>query len=92
MNLQPLNATRATANLKTNVTQIQELATLWNSPALRQVFNIFNGAAANANLGSVSGNRMFYANDYMVSPLQCQWYYPPSWLLRFIAGLVTSLL
>lgn len=57
---------RATANLKTNLTQIQALGQLWNSADVAAVYNSLTASSTTANVGSLSGNRMFYANDYMV--------------------------
>jgi hypothetical protein len=60
---------RATANLKINLTQIQVLGQQWNSADISQVYNNLTSDTTNANSGSLTGNRMFYANDYMVSSL-----------------------
>lgn len=60
---------RATANLKTNLTQIQVLGQQWNSPSISQVYSNLTLNTTSANSGSLIGNRMFYANDYMASSI-----------------------
>ncbi|KAJ3511297.1 hypothetical protein NLJ89_g4185 [Agrocybe chaxingu] len=64
----PVADNQATANIKTNLTQLQTLGQLWNSGEITQVFNSLSSASASssANVGSLNGNKMFYANDYMV--------------------------
>ncbi|KAF9499708.1 polysaccharide lyase family 8 protein [Pleurotus eryngii] len=62
----PVSDNQATANLKTNLTQLQVLGQVWESQAITSVFNRLNSASSTANVGSLNGNRMFYANDYMV--------------------------
>ncbi|KAF4605272.1 hypothetical protein EYR40_004055 [Pleurotus pulmonarius] len=62
----PVSDNQATANLKTNLTQIQVLGQVWDSQAITSVFNRLNSASSTANVGALNGNRMFYANDYMV--------------------------
>ncbi|KAI0322716.1 polysaccharide lyase family 8 protein [Amylostereum chailletii] len=62
----PVADNQATENLKTNLTQLQVLAAEWDSPELMQVFNDLSINTTDANAGSLMGNRMFFANDYMV--------------------------
>ncbi|GLB36184.1 putative polysaccharide lyase family 8, N terminal alpha-helical domain [Lyophyllum shimeji] len=62
----PVSANQATAHLKMNLTQIQVLGQLWDSSAISQVYSNSAFATTDANSGGLSGNRMFYANDYMV--------------------------
>ncbi|TFK41123.1 polysaccharide lyase family 8 protein [Crucibulum laeve] len=57
---------QATANLKTNLTQIQVLGQLWDSAEILNVFNTLSLQTEDANVGPLQGNRMFYTNDYMV--------------------------
>lgn len=57
---------RATENLKTNLTQMQVIGQLWDSPEITNAFNTLSVNSTTANIGSFNGNRMFYANDYMV--------------------------
>lgn len=59
---------RATENLKTNLTQLQVLAQEWDSQPLLQAFNDLSTTATTANQGNLIGNRMFYANDYIIRP------------------------
>lgn len=49
-----------------NVTQIGELGQLWNSDKLQSIASNLEANDTDANVGSLNGNRMFYANDYMV--------------------------
>lgn len=62
----PVSANQATANLKMNLTQIQVLGQQWGSSAISQVYSNLVLATTDANSGGLNGNRMFYANDYMV--------------------------
>ncbi|KAJ8508557.1 hypothetical protein ONZ45_g9168 [Pleurotus djamor] len=57
---------RATAQLNINLTQVQELGNLWNSDVLTRFAQSLSGVASSANVAKLTGNRMFYANDYMV--------------------------
>lgn len=61
----PVN--RATASIKINITQIEELGELWDSDVMTSVYESLNSSSKDANSGKIHGNRMFYANDYMVS-------------------------
>ncbi|KAA1468236.1 polysaccharide lyase family 8 protein [Dentipellis sp. KUC8613] len=62
----PVADNQATENTKTNLTQLQVLGQEWNSAPLTQAFNDLSLATTTANAGALLGNRMFYANDYMV--------------------------
>ncbi|KAJ8522567.1 hypothetical protein ONZ45_g913 [Pleurotus djamor] len=62
----PVSDNQATANIKTNLTQLQVLGQTWNSPTITSVFNALNSGSTSANVGPLVGNRMFFANDYMV--------------------------
>ncbi|KAF7964854.1 hypothetical protein HWV62_2113, partial [Athelia sp. TMB] len=56
----------ATASIKFNVSELQELAEQWQSDPLLEVVNSLNANSSDANSGALAGNRMFYDNDYMV--------------------------
>ncbi|KAG6850522.1 hypothetical protein H0H93_012523 [Arthromyces matolae] len=62
----PVDSNQATENLKINTTQVQILGSLWNSTGISQVYNNLLLDTTDANSGALQGNRMFYANDYMV--------------------------
>ncbi|KAF9481397.1 polysaccharide lyase family 8 protein [Pholiota conissans] len=62
----PVADNQATSSIKTNLTQLQALGALWDSPELIGIFNDLSTNSSTANVGSLNGNRMFYANDYMV--------------------------
>ncbi|KAG6906113.1 hypothetical protein DXG01_015861 [Tephrocybe rancida] len=62
----PVSLNQPTANLRMNLTQIQVLGQKWNSPAISQIFDNLALNTTDANAGALEGNRMFYANDYMV--------------------------
>ncbi|KAF8078588.1 polysaccharide lyase family 8 protein [Lyophyllum atratum] len=62
----PVSANQATANLKMNLTQIQILGQQWGSSVITQVYNNLILSTTDANSGGLNGNRMFYANDYLV--------------------------
>ena len=50
-----------------NISQIQQLGDLWGSGTMESVAESFAVNSSTANAGDINGNRMFYANDYMVS-------------------------
>lgn len=52
--------------LLVNITQIQDLGNEWNSDVLKNAYANLSKNTTNANVGSFTGNKMFYANDYMV--------------------------
>ncbi|THH34187.1 hypothetical protein EUX98_g65 [Antrodiella citrinella] len=58
---------QATAQINLNLTQIQVLGQLWGSDTLTEVYNGLTKNTTDANAGELDGNRMFYANDYMVN-------------------------
>ena len=45
---------------------MQVIGQLWDSPEITNAFNTLSVNSTTANIGSFNGNRMFYANDYMV--------------------------
>ncbi|KAJ7597074.1 polysaccharide lyase family 8 protein [Mycena floridula] len=61
----PVADNQATANLKINLTQISVLGQEWGSADILQVYQVLSSTSSSVNLG-ITGNRMFYANDYMV--------------------------
>ncbi|KAK7055904.1 polysaccharide lyase family 8 protein [Favolaschia claudopus] len=63
---QPTTDKNSAATLQINLTQIQELGQLWDSDDITEVYNGLAGNGSTVNTGSIVGNRMFYANDYMV--------------------------
>ncbi|KAH8102633.1 polysaccharide lyase family 8 protein [Cristinia sonorae] len=62
----PVADNQATGSIKINITQIRELGEEWDSDVLTLAYAALSTNTTNANVGSVSGNRMFFANDYMV--------------------------
>lgn len=64
----PVADNQATSNLKIDLTQLQNLANSWGSSALQQAYQELSLDTDDANSGSLQGNRVFYANDYAVSP------------------------
>ncbi|KAJ7692130.1 polysaccharide lyase family 8 protein [Mycena rosella] len=63
---QSVAANNVAAKLEVNLTQIEVLGQLWASDSITGVFNALNADDTSVNPGSLVGNRMFYANDYMV--------------------------
>ena len=57
---------RATASILVNVSMIGELGQLWGSQKLQSIASGLESSSTDANVGQIKGNRMFYANDYMV--------------------------
>jgi hypothetical protein len=57
---------RATHNINLNLTEVLELGKLWSSASLIDFANSLTPTTPNANAGNLVGNRMFYAEDYMV--------------------------
>ncbi|KAJ7149832.1 polysaccharide lyase family 8 protein [Mycena crocata] len=62
---EPVIDNNAAAGLKLNLTQIEVLGQLWQSDDITSFYNALTDDG-NVNPGSLVGNRMFYANDYMV--------------------------
>ena len=62
----PVADNQPTASISTNLTQVQQLGNSWNSATLKAFASSLSAPPSNANAGSLTGNRMFYANDYMV--------------------------
>ncbi|KAJ7183601.1 polysaccharide lyase family 8 protein [Mycena filopes] len=63
---QPVSDKNVAADTEFNLTQIQVLGQLWESTDITNFYNALTSTGTTVNPGSVVGNRMFYANDYMV--------------------------
>ncbi|KAF9531952.1 polysaccharide lyase family 8 protein [Crepidotus variabilis] len=63
----PVADSQATGSLKMNLTKVQELGDQWSSDPLVQFAQTLSSNTTTANAGSLTGNRMFYTNDYMAS-------------------------
>ncbi|CAE6389457.1 unnamed protein product [Rhizoctonia solani] len=57
---------QASANIKINLTRVQELGDAWNSTQLQNFATDLNKPIKTANAGFLTGNRMFWNSDYMV--------------------------
>lgn len=57
---------RSTGSIKTNLTEVRLLGEEWGSQTLIDIAKSLGENTTHANIGSLNGNRMFYANDYMV--------------------------
>jgi hypothetical protein len=58
---------RATASINIDLDQVFELGNLWKSQTLVSMVNsLKHDTGISANAGGILGNRMFFANDYMV--------------------------
>ncbi|KAG9018586.1 hypothetical protein FRB90_011309 [Tulasnella sp. 427] len=59
---------RATANLKLNLSLVQDLGEMWGESNITHAMNCLlkNEKWPNANANDLIGNRMFWSNDYMV--------------------------
>lgn len=65
--MQPLTGyDSASANIKTNLTELQVLGQLWDSDIILNAFDNVSLNTTTANSGNLIGNRVFYANDYAV--------------------------
>ncbi|KZP04687.1 polysaccharide lyase family 8 protein, partial [Athelia psychrophila] len=62
----PVADKQATGSINFNISEVQQLANQWQSDALLEVVDSLQTNTSDANSGSIVGNRMFYANDYMV--------------------------
>ncbi|KAJ7266529.1 polysaccharide lyase family 8 protein [Mycena rebaudengoi] len=63
---QPIADKNSAATLEMNVTQLQVLGERWGSADITRLFNGLTDNKTSVNPGALVGNRMFYANDYMV--------------------------
>jgi hypothetical protein len=50
-----------------NVSQVGALGQAWGSPSLSDFAISLSTTPSTANAGNLTGNRMFFSNDYMVS-------------------------
>jgi hypothetical protein len=62
----PVADDQATWSIKINITEIHQLGEEWDSGTLTEIADSLSRNTTNANIGTLMGNRMFYANDYMV--------------------------
>ncbi|CAL1695912.1 unnamed protein product [Somion occarium] len=62
----PVIDNQATGSIQINITEIKQLGEEWNSDTLTSAAASLSTNTTDANVGSINGNRMFYANDYMV--------------------------
>ncbi|TFK41122.1 polysaccharide lyase family 8 protein [Crucibulum laeve] len=62
----PVIDNQATGSIKINLTEVGELGDQWSSNVLTNFADSLSEDMSNANAGKLEGNRMFYANDYMV--------------------------
>lgn len=62
----PVADAQATANININVSQVGLLGEQWSSSDLTDFATQLSSTSSSANAGDLKGNRMFYANDYMV--------------------------
>ncbi|KAI0651821.1 chondroitin AC/alginate lyase [Trametes meyenii] len=62
----PVSDSQATGSININTTEIQELGQLWDSTVLQSVYSSLSQGSKDANAGNINGNRVFYANDYVV--------------------------
>ncbi|KAI1797880.1 galactose mutarotase-like domain-containing protein [Ganoderma leucocontextum] len=62
----PVADDQATGSIDISASYIQQLRSEWNSQALQAIASNIAASSDNANIGDLQGNRMFYANDYMV--------------------------
>lgn len=50
----------------TNLTQVEHVGEEWSSDTLIDFADSLSGEFNSANAGDLTGNRMFWSNDYMV--------------------------
>ncbi|KAG2366568.1 polysaccharide lyase family 8 protein [Suillus spraguei] len=63
----PVVDNQATGSTNMNISEVQQLGEEWNSTVLLEFSSALSSNAADANVGELLGNRMFFANDYMVT-------------------------
>ncbi|KAL0071852.1 hypothetical protein AAF712_000774 [Marasmius tenuissimus] len=61
----PVIDLQATASININLTKVNQLGQEWQSDTLMRFAQLSQGSSS-SNAGQLVGNRMFYANDYMV--------------------------
>ncbi|KAG9007820.1 hypothetical protein FRB93_007211 [Tulasnella sp. JGI-2019a] len=57
---------QASAKIGINLTQVRQLGHQWHSAIMEQAANDLMQNGTSANAGELTGNRMFWVNDYMV--------------------------
>ncbi|KAF9015214.1 polysaccharide lyase family 8 protein [Cyathus striatus] len=62
----PVADEQATGSIKINLTEVGALGQLWSSSVLTNFDTSLSKNSTSSNAGGLVGNRMFYANDYMV--------------------------
>ncbi|KAF8341531.1 chondroitin AC/alginate lyase [Cantharellus anzutake] len=62
----PVADIQATASIRLNLTQIEQLGKEWHSDGMVDTARRLNRTTTNANAGQLVGNRMFWDNDYMI--------------------------
>ncbi|KAK7058939.1 hypothetical protein VNI00_001563 [Paramarasmius palmivorus] len=62
----PVIDDQATANIKLNLSKVNQLGELWSSDILQNFAQTLSVNDSQVNAGGLSGNRFFYVNDYMV--------------------------
>ncbi|KAH7915793.1 polysaccharide lyase family 8 protein [Hygrophoropsis aurantiaca] len=63
----PVADNQATGSIKINISQVQELGEQWQSDTLLNFYESLSKNTSNANAGELTGNRMFFDSDYMVT-------------------------
>ncbi|KAG1783909.1 polysaccharide lyase family 8 protein [Suillus placidus] len=63
----PVIDKQATGSINMNISEVQQLGEEWNSTVLLEFSSTLSANATDANVGELHGNRMFFANDYMVT-------------------------
>ncbi|KAJ8589420.1 polysaccharide lyase family 8 protein [Rhizopogon salebrosus TDB-379] len=63
----PVAADQPTSSIGMNLSKVEELGEQWNSDVLTNFARSLSVNATSANAGELIGNRMFFANDYMVT-------------------------
>ncbi|KIO31812.1 hypothetical protein M407DRAFT_217909 [Tulasnella calospora MUT 4182] len=62
----PVVDQQATASIKMNLTQVEQLGDQWKDTKMKDVATRLKKPGKTANAGNTPGNRMFWVNDYMV--------------------------
>lgn len=62
----PVSDDQASASIKINLDKVEQLGQQWNAPALTKFAESLSKASKTANAGELTGNRVFYTNDYSV--------------------------
>lgn len=63
----PVIDKQATGSINMNISEVQQLGEEWNSTVLLEFSSTLSANTTDANVGELHGNRMFFANDYMVT-------------------------